>query len=243
MSVPTFLSQWVKETGPAAQGPAKQHEFSVYVPPLMEMLARLGASSIVDLWADEGIVSAAFCAQTPQNMSTFVLPSAMDDPHGSFREMAEAITASFREAGQIRLVADIREIDPASADAILFNNILGCQGSLENIDLIVGMAADVVKPGGHAIVTVPNPDGMEFSSYSCSDLPPDRCHGGTYRFQMRGEDDSFVNLYLTKKGLSRIFDEHGFSLIADKDIHDRPWQAKVSEQPAFRQYVFEKRPG
>lgn len=236
----TFLSQWVNQETPAAQGSAKQHEFSVYVPPLLDTLAMIGAKNIIDFQADEGVISVAFCAQAPDNHATFVPPSAEDDLGGTFRKMAEDITKSARENGQVTLTASAADINDGMADAILFNNILGCQGCVENVDLILEQAERLVKKGGHALVTVPNPDGGVFSSYTCTNLPSDKKHGGTYDFQMRGEEDVFKNLYLTKEGLTEMFAKHGFNLVSEKEIADKPYQSLQSEQPAFRQYLFMK---
>ncbi|HEY8191059.1 MAG TPA: hypothetical protein VIG74_01445, partial [Alphaproteobacteria bacterium] len=190
----TFLNQWANMSSPAAQGPAKQHEFSVYVPPLIDLLVNTESRKIVDFQADEGVNAVAFCVLSPQHSATFVLIPPDGDPGGAMADMTRDITADMRSEGQLTLAASLDEIEAASADAILFNNILGCQGCVENIEPILDGAARVVKPGGYAIVTVPNPDGGAFSSYSCSNLPSDRAHGGTYDFQMKGEKDVFVNL-------------------------------------------------
>jgi hypothetical protein len=240
MEKKTFLGQWVGKDFPAIQGPAKQHEFSIYIPPLMEMLASIGAARIVDFQADEGVVSVAFCSVAAERSATFVLPQAIDDPQGAFRAAAEDITKDMRETGQITLVASVSDIKSASADAILFNNILGCQGSLENVGSAVNIAAQAVKQGGHAIVTVPNPADGKFSSYSCTNLPSDGGNGGIYDFQMRDENDVFVNLYLTEEGLKGIFQKKGFEFVRRQDIADQPWQGYASTKPAFRQYLFIK---
>lgn len=236
----TFLSQWANISSPAAQGPAKQHEFSVYVPTLMSLLVETEARNIVDFQADEGVNAVAFCAMSPQHNATFVLIPSEGDPGDVMADMARDITADMWKEGQVALAASLDEIKTASADAILFNNILGCQGCVENIEPILDGAARVVKPGGYAIVTVPNPDGGAFSSYSCSNLPPDRAHGGTYDFQMKGEKDVFVNLYLTQDGLSETFARHGFTLVKTQEVADLPYEGVVAAAPAFHQHLFRK---
>jgi hypothetical protein len=236
----TFLKQWAGADAPAAQGPAKQHEFSVYIPPLMATLNAVGAKTIVDFQADEGVVSAAFCAQVPENRSTFVLVAPQDDPGDTMRRMAENITDDMRKGGQVTLAASLSDVAHASADAILFNNILGCQGGLENVEAIIAAAPDVLKPHGYAVVTVPNPDGGNFSSYSCMNLPAGGAHGGTYDFQMRGEKDVFRNLYLTEQGLRDVFARHGFAHRETVEIADKPYEGVQAAVPAFRQYLFQR---
>ena len=235
----TFLDQWVADKA-VAQGPAKQHEFGIYVPPLLETLHGLKIRDIVDFQADEGVVSVAFCAQSSLNSAIFVPPNAIDDPEGTFRKMAENITAPMRKTGQIRLVANADDIKSASADAILLNNILGCQATLENVEAIATTAGRVVKQGGYVIITVPNAHGGEFSSYSCSNLPPKNAHGSAYDFQMRGEETVFKNLYLSVKGLREIFKRHGFDTLAGTPVKDRAYEGVHSKKPAFHQYLASK---
>ena len=232
----TFLEQWVAGNT-VAQGAAKQHEFNIYIPPLLETLRILKARSVVDFQADEGVVSVAFCAQSSLNSAIFVPPNPIDDPEGTFRSMAENITSPMRETGQVRLVATADDIADASVDAILLNNILGCQATLENVEMIAATAGRVVKQGGHVIITVPNAHGGEFSSYSCSNLPPKNAHGSTYDFQMRGEDAVFKNLYLSVKGLRELFKRHGFDTLVGTPVMDQAYDGVRSKKPSFHQYA------
>lgn len=235
----TFLGQWVSEN-PVAQGPAKQHEFSIYVPPLLETLYDMKIRSIVDFQADEGVVSTAFCAQSPLNSAIFVPPNPVDDPEGIFRKMAEDITAPMRAPGQIQIVATADEIASASVDAILFNNILGCQATLDNVETLAATAGRLVKTGGYVLITIPNAHGGEFSSYSCTNLPPEDAHGETYDFQMRGEDSVFKNLYLSIQGLRETFRRHGFDTLVGMPVSDKVYNGVRSEKPAFYQYAASK---
>lgn len=235
----TFLEQWVAGDA-VAQGPAKQHEFNVYIPPLLEKLSALNVRSIVDFQADEGVVSVAFCAQFPGNSAVFVPPNPVDDPEGVFRKMAEDITAPLRKTGQVQLVAGPEDIKTASADAILLNNILGCQATLENVETIAATAGRVVKPDGYVVITVPNAHGREFSSYSCDNLPPKTAHGETYDFQMRGENAVFKNLYLSWEGLRDTFKRHGFAALESTPVPDRAYEGRCAKEPAFYQYAARK---
>ena len=232
----TFLEQWVAGNA-VAQGPAKQHEFDIYIPPLLETLHALKVRNVVDFQADEGVVSVAFCAQSSLNSAIFVPPNAIDDPEGAFRKMADDITTPMRETGQVRLVATADDIADASADAILLNNILGCQATLENVEAIAATAGRVVRKGGYVMITVPNAHDGEFSSYTCTNLPPRDAHGEMYDFQMRGECSVFKNLYLSPEGLGKIFRRHGFDTLIGRDITDREYQGICSQKPAFYQFT------
>lgn len=237
----TFLEQWVNGD-PIAQGPAKQHEFKVYIPPLLDRLEILDAQRIVDVQADEGVVAMAFCMQSPEHHATFVTPQAVDDPEGTFRKMAEEITAPGRKRNKLTLAASLDDVSNASADAILFNNILGCQATLENVEELAQQAGRIVKPQGHVIITVPNPQGGVFSSYSCENVPPVGAHGAQYDFQMRGENSVFKNLYLSAQGLKDTFARHGFETLYKTKVWDKAYAGVRSHKPAFFQYVLQKKP-
>lgn len=237
----TFLEQWV-QGNPVAQGQAKKHEFRIYIPPLLDKLDTLAAQNIVDVQADEGVVSVAFCMQAPGNHAVFVTPQAADDPEGTFRKMAEEITAPARKRNKLTLAASLDDVATASADAILFNNILGCQATLENIEDLAQQAGRIVKPKGHAIITVPNPQGGVFSSYSCDNVPPAGAHGASYDFQMRGEDAVFKNLYLSAQGLKDTFARQGFETLFKTKVWDKAYAGVRSHKPAFFQYVLQKQP-
>ncbi len=239
----TFLNQCFNTADPAIHSPAKRHEFTLYIPPALHLLESMEAREIVDFQADEGVMSLAFCKAGADNHAVFVLPPAEADPDGLYGAMADHVTTDMRDEGRLRIVATTAEIADSSADAILFNNILGCLGSLENVEIAITEAERVLKPGGHAIVTTPNPQGGFFSSYRCMNVPERDDHGATYDFQMRGEDAVFVNLHLSKRGLAETFRHHGFGDPLKVIVPDSPYEDLVnSERPAFFQYVFQKIP-
>lgn len=242
-----YLSQWVDEKTGAMQGAAKQHEFDIYIRPLIDTAKRLGVCNIVDYQADEAVAAKAFCNAVPHGHATFVLIPRAFDPQKDFLKATLRISHELRRAGRIDIVADAASIPSGSAEAILLSNILGCQGDLRNVHGVIQEANRILKAGGHAIVTSPNPMMGEFSSYTCSDVPEsENCHGDSYKFQMKqGVEEQnapgvYDNVFLTPNGLRHDFRAAGMIMESQTEICDQSWQGFASRHPAFIQQVFTK---
>lgn len=206
----TFLPQWREQV--QTPSPAKLHEYALQYPVLADLLLQEEAHSVFGIGADEARFEIYYAdAAENRDLTDLSIYHLGLDPE--LTNQARGVLAS-EEKSPVKIVDDYKDL-PSDQDAAVMNVILGCLGECANTQQTIADAAAKLRDGGIIIVTTPNPDAKQLSSYSAEPMNGKSTmeEGEDYAFTMTGFTETYVN-----KKLSLLKDFSAVSFVQDGDI-------------------------